>query len=369
MSDNIDTDRDDYPLVFVPGFMGSKLWRNRRGLLLPSVLAWPLNLYSLSVQLLLLEEVYPLQADGLVGHYYDGLLNFVTRPLAQGGLGREKERNFWVFAYDWRQSCQKSGQVLAEFIKKKLTEANLQRKAQNLPPWQNVDVINHSMGGFVVRSAMLEQAAPVRRVVYIASGHYGIAKAFFALHPDSVHQIIEDFVKELLPGWQWDLLKASPNVLFVEGWLARVVGSFQAMYELLPDQFYLSDEHSLILDNTVSPPQPIQGVEETYYKNRWQLPQAQQIRVKQAMQFKEKLGRALPGEQNLVLYSASLPTYAYANYNGKLLQPQHLPNGDLTVTEASTNHDERATRLAIAGKHTELPNLPTAHEAIRTFLA
>jgi len=362
------SDQIDKPLVFVPGFMGSKLWRPRRGLFLPSVLVWPLNLYALSLQLLLLEEEYPLQADGLVGHYYDGLLDFITRPKPQAGLGYKKDLNFWIFAYDWRQSCHNSGQALAKFISQKLLEANTRRIAQGLAGWQDVDIINHSMGGFVARSAMLEHAAPVNRVVYLASGHYGIAKAFFALHPDSVNQIIDDFVKDLLPGWYWDLLKASPNALFIEGWLARVVGSFQAIYELLPDQFYLNAENSLIIDNTVSPPVPIKGLEETYYKHSWQLPPPQQIRLKQAMQFKEKLGRVLPGEQNLVLYSASLPTYAYANYNGKLLQPQRLPNGDLTVTEASTNHDERATRLAISGKHTELPNLLASHAAIKVFL-
>ncbi len=368
MEKKMENELDDTPIVLVPGFMASNLWRVRKGLLTLPVLAWPLNIYTLTAQLILLSEQYPLKAEGLVGNYYDGLIDFITRPSERGGLGRKRDENFWVFAYDWRQSCEVSGRELYDFICDKLARANALRSVRGLPAWEKVDIINHSMGGFVTRSAQVEYLAPVRRVVYIASGHYGVAKAFFALHPDTAPTLIDDFIKGFLPGWYWDLLKAFPNVWFLQNWLLRLVGSFQSMYELLPDSFYLDEEQSLIIDTTSTPPVSVKGVEDTYYKHAWQLTTAQQLKVRQAMRFKERLGRELPGQENLVIYCASMPTYAHANYDGQLEYPERLTIGDLTVTEVSANHDEKATRITVEGAHAELPNLPATHEAIRPFL-
>lgn len=356
------------PIVFVPGFMASKLWRPRRNLLTPTVLVWPLTAYRLVTELLLLEEEYPLQPGGLVGRYYEGLINFVTAPVEIGGLGRRLEENFWIFNYDWRQSCQLSGKQLNDFIVNKLERGNALRVQRGLPPWKGVDIINHSMGGIVNRSAMVEHSAPVQRVVYIASPHYGAAKAYFALHPATLNEVLNDFVKDLIPGWYWELIKATPNVLFMEGWLGRVVSSFQSIYELLPDRFYFESKQSLITDDRQLVPQAVTSLEETYFQNPWQLPQVRHNRVRQALQFKEKLGQNLPGKKNLIIYSSSQPTFACAHYDGRL-QPKRIKNGDLTVTEASGNpvFARRAHRLMLEGTHSELPNSTPTHEAIRTF--
>ena len=357
--------QDNRPIIFVPGLMASNLWQPARSNLLPAQLAWPLNLYGLTSQLTLLEEIYPLEARGLVPGYYQELLAFITNAASDGGLGRTLDENFWVFAYDWRQSCRISGHQLQKFIVEKLTTANTQRTEQNLPMWESVDIINHSMGGLVTRVAIKNFAAPVERVVYIASGDYGIAKAFFALHHDTVPKLVDEFVRDFLPGWYWDLLKALPNIWLIQNWLIRLMGTFQVMYELLPDNFYLEDSHNLIV-NAVN--EPVFGSEATYFSNLWQLAEAQQQRVRQALRFKEILGQDLPGDQNLLIYCDSLPTYTQAHFTTRLEYPERSNTGDGTVSGHSITRDSRATRVIVEGLHSQLPDLPVTHEAIREFL-
>ncbi len=357
--------QQDQPLIFVPGLMASNLWQPERNSLLPAQLAWPLNLYGLTSQLTLLEEVYPLDARGLVPGYYQDLLTFISNSPAEGGLGRILDENFWVFAYDWRQSCRISGRQLQHFIVEKLTVANAQRAEQNLPAWQSIDIINHSMGGLVTRVAINNFAAPVERVVYIGSGDYGIAKAFFALHHHTVPKLVDEFVSDFLPGWYWDLLKALPNIWLMQNWLIRLLGTFQSMYELLPDSFYLDDSHNLIVD---AANEPVFGSEATYFSDVWQLAEAQQVRVRKALRFKEMLGQDLPGDKNLLIYCDTLPTYTHAHFTTRLEYPMRSNTGDGTVPGHSISRDSRADRVIVEGMHSQLPDLPATHQAIRAFL-
>ena len=81
--------------------------------------------------------------------------------------------NFWTFPYDWRQSNEISGQMLTKLIEKKI-----QGK------WNSIDIVCHSMGGFVARAAY-KHGAPIKRTVYIASPHFGNPLAYFALNPEN----------------------------------------------------------------------------------------------------------------------------------------------------------------------------------------
>ena len=353
------------PTCFCAGLDGFQSVAAKRNSLLPAQLAWPLNLYGLTSQLTLLEEVYPLEARGLVPGYYQELLTFITNSPDEGGLGHTLDENFWVFAYDWRQSCRISGHQLQKFIIEKLAAANAYRTAQNLPAWQSVDIINHSMGGLVTRVAISSFVAPVERVVYIGSGDYGIAKAFFALHHHTVPKLVDEFVSDFLPGWYWDLLKALPNIWLMQNWLIRLLGTFQAMYELLPDNFYLDDSHNLIVN---AANEPVFGSEATYFNDVWQLAPAQQGRVRQAIHFKEMLGQALPGDKNLLIYCDNLPTYTYAHFTTRLEYPVRSNTGDGTVPGHSINRDIRAARVLVEGLHSQLPDFPATHQAIREFL-
>ncbi len=368
MSQSEITTKYDLPVIFIPGFMASTLERERRGLLSLSSTVWPLNVVTLTTQLWGLRNQNSLKATDLIAGYYDSLLDFVTGPQAGGGLGRKTNESFWVFTYDWRQSCHDSGQALAIFIKEKLDEANQRRDKEGLPLWDKVDIINHSLGGFVTRSTIQEFAAPVRRVVYIASGHYGFAKSYFVLHPASVGKMLDDFVIDFIPSWYWNLLKLLPNIWYLQGWLAKLLRTFPSVYEMLPDQFYLEEEPGLILDASTTPPRKIYGVEATYFENPWEFPLEMQSRAKQAFEFKTRLGRDLPGKDNLVIYAETLPTYAQVTYNGQLEKPEQLAIGDGTVIGASVSRAQPATQLKIEASHTRLPNHPQVHAAIRGFL-
>ncbi len=358
----------DRPVIFVPGFMASRLERVGSSLLRPTLSVWPLGVLTLTSQLQILRNPALLKADGLVGHYYDSLLDFITRPLKAGGLGRTLERDSWVFAYDWRQSCHASGGLLAEFIGEKLAEANQRRKAAGLPTWKKVDLICHSMGGTIVRSAQIEFRAPVRRAAYIASGHYGFAKAYLALHPDTATKLLDDFVSDFIPTGYWDLLKTLPNVWFLQSWLAKLLRTFPAMFELLPDQFYLEAPPGLLSDGSYNPPRPISGVKETYFEHSWRLPPQLNHLVWEAMQFKTRLGRDLPGKYNLMVYATTLPTYTHATASRKLELLERLSAGDGTTTAASVDRAQPARHIQVEATHTLLPSQPATHAAIRAFL-
>ncbi len=359
---------DQNPLILVPGFLASQLWTVPRLLLSPPVLAWPLNPLSLTAQLYFLRASNRLAADGLVKGYYESLIEFIGGPVEQGGLGRRGGEDFWVFPYDWRQSSRQTGKQLSQFITDKLAQFNLSRAAQGRPALQKVDLINHSLGGFVARAAIKLYQAPVERVVYIASPHHGVVKAYFALHPDLRTALVDEFITGFVPGLYWNWLKTMPNVVFTERWLMRLLADFPSLYELLPDRFYFEGGQNLLVDTTRQPSEPVRGLEETYYRHEWQLPLAQQARVREAMNFKEELGPDLPEEQNLVIYADSLPTPAQTNFSGRLEHPRSLAIGDGTVTAPSAAPGDQAQGIIIEGLHSKLPSLPATHRAIRDFL-
>jgi pimeloyl-ACP methyl ester carboxylesterase len=241
--------------------------------------------------------------------------------------------------------------------------------AQNQPLWKQVDVINHSMGGFVTRAAQKEFKAPFRRVIYVASGHYGFAKAYFALHPATVAKLLDDFIKDFIPGWYWELLKVLPNVWYLQGWLAKLLRTFPSMYELLPDKYYLEEEPGLLLDsNNNAEPQRVVGTDETYFRHNWKLPQELHQKVWYGLKFKEQLGRDLPGKYNMTIYADNLPTYTCATFGTHMAHPERLPIGDGTVVSSSANRATPSKNVVIEANHTQIPNLPETHKVIRRFL-
>jgi pimeloyl-ACP methyl ester carboxylesterase len=105
--------------------------------------------------------------------------------------------------------------------------------------WNSVDIICHSMGGFVTRAAY-KYDAPIKHTVYIASPHFGNPLAYFALNPEistANAQVFDDFIKKLTGGRELkDLLDADTK--FPEE-LESLYNNFPSMYELMPDDFYL----------------------------------------------------------------------------------------------------------------------------------
>ena len=90
------------------------------------------------------DDDVPVVTTGLLPGAYDGIISAIFK------WGYTLNSNFFIFPYDWRQSNDISGQMLTQFIEKK-----------NL---DSVDIVCHSMGGFVTRARIHTWSMPIRRM-------------------------------------------------------------------------------------------------------------------------------------------------------------------------------------------------------------
>lgn len=176
------------PLVFIHGIYCSTL-------AISDNTFWPSSKFSSSMVRDVLDKLrtniptavaehVPVVAKDLFPSAYDVFINSMS-----SSWGYTQGSNFWTFPYDWRQSNEISGKMLTDFIKEKIQGTN----------WDGVDAVCHSMGGFVVRAAIMNHA-PIKRTVYIASPHYGNPEAYFALNPEihtAMASIAQDFINGL----------------------------------------------------------------------------------------------------------------------------------------------------------------------------
>src|SRR5215216_737218 len=407
------------PLIFVPGIMASSLAIKNADGGDGLDYFWP-PLYTFSTQEMI-EKMYnglkspirveaqdkvPVQATGLFPLAYD----YLTSAIESWGYVRNQ--NFWIFPYDWRQSNDITGKLLADFITNKIEEGKVNRT-------DGVDVINHSMGGLVTRAAALQYRAPIIRTVYIASPHYGSPLSYFGLHPEIGDDIGFSKFLDLPPienTLNLSLAMASINNNNInnndEGFgkdnntsetvalmtttaglhpkLKQVFRNFPSMYELLPDFYYLQKRPLLYADNT-----PIYGVDNTYLKNDWKFSEESAVSMtRQAMKFKkEKLGEKLPGkkENDLVIYGIEEPTDDTIVYQKRFFmfvsdpQTNHISkhefshpydsgqNGDswvptLSAMGSMSGTSEYPNSRSIQGTHTLLPNYMNTLEHIWKFL-
>lgn len=127
------------PVIIIPGLFGS--W-NKESLLhgtAVSQIEWKLN---------------------PIVHEYDGL----ERTLQN--IGFEKNRNYFLFAYDWRKNIESSADDLDTYIH------NLHLSS---PP----DIVGHSLGGLVGRIfAQKYGSENIRNLITVGSPHRGTAKIY-----------------------------------------------------------------------------------------------------------------------------------------------------------------------------------------------
>jgi pimeloyl-ACP methyl ester carboxylesterase len=302
------------------------------------------------------------QNEPLFPLVYSELLHYLEN------MGYILGNNFWVFPYDWTQSNRVSGRQLGQFIQNIIT-AN--------PQWQQVDVINHSMGGLVTRAAAKLYAAPIRRTVYITSPHYGSPKAFFILHPKIEYSVFGNFFQSVIGelAWKWylhQILDTENNSMEKE--IKALARRLDSVFELLPDRFYLENNHPLVMKRTMSGEFPINGLEATYYGDNCRFSSTEiEKRVKAAMMFKEDLGSTLPGLENLIIYSDSEETVDHII----LLEPigwhfgQYKDSGQkgdsvVPVNSATLNNPSKAKR--VQGTHKGVPSSLETSLLIKEFL-
>ena len=340
------------PLVFVPGILGSQIDVTAPGKLSPEQLwppspklAWPpISLYGDHGPLSLLADPKRTKtASMLLPFVYDPLIKFL------GTIGySERNGNLLVFPYNWTQSNDVSGGQLAEAIRAFLKGH----------PGKKAGVLNHSMGGIVTRSAIVNHGAGdlIDRTMYLASPHYGAVKAYTFIKSEMLPDT-DWFMKSWLASkaYSWVRHPTDPDEL--KDVLKRMLLSIPSVYELLPDNFYLNGSHAMV----EKPPGPsLTNINDIYFGvEASRIGADYQGLARNALQFKRNLGGSIPGE-HILLFSKKHDTLDCAT--------QHpLPwgwefkdtgqHGDGTVPADSARAlGSGSAAKCVTGNHSELPN-------------
>ncbi len=156
------------PVVFVPGFMGSELYRGSERL-------WPsMPLLFREPEKLFYRPEEPLEPRKVLGELvvipkfltldqYNRLGNYLEE-----GVGYRRERDLMEFAYDWRQDVRISARQLGAAI-----EAWQERSDAARGP---ITIIAHSLGTLVSRYfvEVLGGSAKVERLILLGGPHFGV---------------------------------------------------------------------------------------------------------------------------------------------------------------------------------------------------
>lgn len=353
------------PLIFVPGILGSRLFKKGSSEAIWPTVGWgdkgrfkPTSLRALTS----VDDKETSQNEPLFPLVYSELLRHFEN------MGYILGQDFWVFPYDWTRSNRESGRRLAQFVQDILTAH---------PQWRQVDVVNHSMGGIVTRAAAKLYSAPIRRTVYIASPHFGSPKVFFILHPKMKFSVFGNFFRNLIGdlAWRWYLHRlAGTENTSLEKQVKSLACQLDSVFELLPDRFYFEGNHLVVVKEASKGDCPICGLESTYFSGHCKFPSSElQNRVREAMAFKEELGAALPGRENLLIYSDSEETIdrmvcpARVQWRfGRYKDGGQGGDSIVPVDSATLNNPSAARR--VQGTHNGLPNSPETSLLIREFL-
>lgn len=365
-------------IVIVPGTMGSVLAQTRLGV---GGVPTPVNFWppigavagetvpdSTSRMMAGLSALQNVQPNGFVQGAYDQLIN----NLVARGYAIDDE--LFLFSYDWRLSNRTSGRLLRAFIDASIATHNVEHPAAQV---DKALVLCHSMGGVVTRSAIRYDSAlsVIEGVAYMASPHYGAAKAYFVLHPkipfSATGSKLYDFILDTVLGQ----VTAQPN--FVETFRTKV-RAMQSLWELLPDAYSLQQPilgRWVLYKRGSTNSGIIYTAVETYDQNhKWQFPEAaQRASVADAMAFKADIGYADPDPANsLVIYSKDQPTDNAVTWRGGAIKrfeniraEPAPPNGDGTVTvESARDFQGSQASVVVPGNHSQVPNSNEAFNAI-----
>ena len=328
------------PLILVGGYGSNALYvseqQNER--IYKGRQAWPpfhIDPLSGDWDLHPLDEVN--QPNLLPGPYlpaqYEPLLLFLEEE-----MGYQLNRDLFAFPYRWTECTRINGRRLAGFLKE-------------MGP---VDIIAHSLGGLVARSAGLLYGAQIERLALLTCPFFGAGKAFFDLHPSLTVQLVDNLlfnkiIERFLPG------------------SVELTESFQKMdsvYELLPDAHGFARGLSpLQIRNSLRrKATPVETWQEAYAD----IPNPE--RVQQAMNYKAELGLAIPGKEYLILYSPDHPTVGRVDHTfGIFGLPYALGGGDGTVPAASAVGPGPA--IPVPGRHLGVANHRLSLFWLSRFLA
>jgi pSer/pThr/pTyr-binding forkhead associated (FHA) protein len=278
-------------VVFVPGLMGSELWRgserifpNIKALFTnPEILRYPQPLEPRKIldQVVIVPNLIKLDQYNRLGDY-----------LVEE-LGYRRGETFFEFAYDWRQDVRISARQLGELV-------------ESLPRSQPLVIIAHSLGTMVSRYYIerLGGKARVERVILMGGPHRGVVQALTSLLN----------APELLPfGIMGERLR-------------QVSMTFPASYQILP---------------TYPLPVDARGTLVNFLEDESWLPEAYRPLLRAGREFRRELGtRSSIPAVSIFGYGlktiASLTLQKDAAGTIRKIDYRAEPNGDSTILEHST---------------------------------
>jgi pimeloyl-ACP methyl ester carboxylesterase len=217
------------PVVIVPGFAGSTLWRGNEKI-------WPTRAALLHPDLMRVDHA--LEARGLVDEVvivpnlikqdrYSPLTNYLKE-----NLHYESGRDLLEFGYDFRQDNRDSARRLAAAI----DTWNVSRP---------ITIIAHSMGALVSRYYLecLGGRSKVERAIFLGGPHVGTPYAFMSLlsGPNLLPLgLLNSRLRDVLAGYPswYQILPTYP-----------FASDQRAGFEVLADESWLEDSHRPLLRN------------------------------------------------------------------------------------------------------------------------
>lgn len=261
------------PVVFVPGMMGSELW-------LGSERVWPnVKWMFKDPDLFAWSEDTRLEARGIVDQVvivpnlikqdqYNRLGDYLVED-----LGYTRGKDFFEFAYDWRQDVRRSARLLGKFI-------------DELPVVGPVFIIAHSLGTQVSRYYVERVGGKdrVQRLLLLGGPHRGVPKALTSLL----------VAPDLLPfGLMGDKIR-------------QVLSTYPSSYQILPVYPCATDQ---------------QGEKINFLENDFWLPEAQRPLLQNAREFRRELG-----------YQTSVPAISIFGYGLKTIAGISLQRIERTIS-------------------------------------
>jgi hypothetical protein len=356
-------DREEQPIIVVPGWMGSILMAG-------NMPVWPMWRPAYERQWKAMKDAsVAKRATFLTPGVYNGLIAFIEKPRDQGGLERRKGDTYDVYPYDWTVSCRQSGRALARFIDEWLKEANWKRNYWGFKPFTSVDIIAHGFGGLVTRVAK-HAGAKIDRQVFMGTPHYGSVSAYFALHPKigttEPLGVQPRAMTDAFGWWKTDnKADPAPDPKDFQRQLAMATDS---AWEMLPDNRHIIFKNFFAVDG-----REYHRWQAIYTGDKngpgvgeWALPALFHGTISEAMALKGVLGDR-PAGVYLNIYSDEIWTPSKVTYDlGSVWSRQQENSGDGVVLGVSASGFSR--KLKVKAGHHEMPGDGDVHGGIRVFL-
>jgi pimeloyl-ACP methyl ester carboxylesterase len=180
---------NSYPIIFIPGIMGSDLYyyvkeTGKTAHLWPPISGLYYN-YALAIDYELSVRNIVNLNDSKNERYYGAA--DMAKKMVDKICTEFPNREVYFFAYDWRKSCSDNADRLEAFINS----------------FSKVDIVAHSMGGLIASSYFMkgeEARSKINKIITIATPYEGAAEAILRAWNDYEMMKMDNILGPLLDG-------------------------------------------------------------------------------------------------------------------------------------------------------------------------